>query len=165
VKKEHNVPHLDLAPKLKRPLQLWKPLDYLRLLYWCFLFPQALHWYVEQHSSAQHSKTATRYRVLALRKNLILDSLTCQIFLLSFLTTVFPPIVSIIVQSQRLKDPLITIARLTVVGVCTVLVVAVAVVGEPATRICKLVRMSALVGVILCTEYALLPQQVSGFRF
>jgi hypothetical protein len=37
---------LDLAPKLKRPLSLWNPLDYLRLLYWVFYFPQALRWYV-----------------------------------------------------------------------------------------------------------------------
>jgi hypothetical protein len=26
------VPRLDLAPKLCRPLSLWNPLDYLRLL-------------------------------------------------------------------------------------------------------------------------------------
>lgn len=42
------VPRLDLAPKLKRPLSLWNPLDYLRLLYWVFFFPQALRWYVEE---------------------------------------------------------------------------------------------------------------------
>ena len=41
------VPRLDLAPKLKRPLSLWNPLDYLRLLYWVFFFPQALRWYVD----------------------------------------------------------------------------------------------------------------------
>ena len=41
------VPRLDLAPKLKRPLSLWHPLDYLRLLYWVFFFPQALRWYVD----------------------------------------------------------------------------------------------------------------------
>ncbi|MBW4680518.1 MAG: hypothetical protein KME19_10415 [Microcoleus vaginatus WJT46-NPBG5] len=39
------VPRLDLAPKLKRPLSLWNPLDYLRLRYWVFFFPQALKWY------------------------------------------------------------------------------------------------------------------------
>lgn len=39
------VPRLNLAPKLNRPLQLWNPLDYLRLLYWVFYFPQALRWY------------------------------------------------------------------------------------------------------------------------
>jgi len=40
------VPRLDLAPKLRRPLSVWNPLDYLRLLYWVFFFPQALRWYV-----------------------------------------------------------------------------------------------------------------------
>ena len=41
------VPRLDLAPKLRRPLSLWNPLDYLLLLYWVFYFPQALWWYVD----------------------------------------------------------------------------------------------------------------------
>ncbi|OYQ62982.1 hypothetical protein B9G53_19345 [Pseudanabaena sp. SR411] len=41
------VPLLDLAPKLKRPLSLRNPLDYLLLLYWVFYFPQAIRWYVE----------------------------------------------------------------------------------------------------------------------
>ena len=40
------LPRLDLAPKLTRPLSLWNLLDYLRLLYWVFYFPQALRWYV-----------------------------------------------------------------------------------------------------------------------
>ncbi|MFN6531349.1 ATP-binding protein [Nostoc sp. ChiSLP03a] len=43
-----SVPRLDLTPKLKRPLSLWNPLDYLRLLYWVFFFPQALRWYVDR---------------------------------------------------------------------------------------------------------------------
>jgi len=42
-----SVSRLDLAPRLKRPLQLWNPLDYVRLLYWVFFFPQAVRWYVE----------------------------------------------------------------------------------------------------------------------
>ncbi|MDB9463983.1 ATP-binding protein, partial [Dolichospermum circinale CS-541/04] len=41
------VPRLDLAPKLRRPLSLWNPLDYLLLLCWVFYFPQALRWYVD----------------------------------------------------------------------------------------------------------------------
>ncbi|NET70681.1 MAG: ATP-binding protein, partial [Sphaerospermopsis sp. SIO1G2] len=45
--KKSPVPRLDLAPKLRRPLSLWNPLDYLRLLYWVFYFPQALRWYVD----------------------------------------------------------------------------------------------------------------------
>lgn len=43
----NSVPRLDLAPKLRRPLSLCNPLDYLRLLYWVFYFPQALQWYVD----------------------------------------------------------------------------------------------------------------------
>ena len=42
------VPHLDLAPKLKRSLSLLNPLDYLRLVYWIFFFPQALRWYLQK---------------------------------------------------------------------------------------------------------------------
>jgi len=41
-----DVPGLDLAPKFKGSLSLSKPIDYLRLLYWVFFFPQALRWYV-----------------------------------------------------------------------------------------------------------------------
>lgn len=46
--KYNSVPKLDLAPKLKRPLSLWNPLDYLRLLYWMLFFPQALRWYLDK---------------------------------------------------------------------------------------------------------------------
>lgn len=38
---EKPVPRLDLAPKLNRSLSLKNPLDYLRVFYWFFLFPQA----------------------------------------------------------------------------------------------------------------------------
>lgn len=41
------VPLLDLKPRLDRPLSLLNPLDYLRVLYWVFFFPQALTWYIE----------------------------------------------------------------------------------------------------------------------
>ncbi|MDB9511554.1 ATP-binding protein [Kamptonema animale CS-326] len=41
------VPRLDLAPKLRRPLSLLNPLDYLQLLYWSLFFPQALRVYVD----------------------------------------------------------------------------------------------------------------------
>ncbi|MGK7954142.1 MAG: ATP-binding protein [Crocosphaera sp.] len=52
-KKHDSVPRLDLAPQLKRPLSLWNPLDYLRLLYWVFFFPQALRWYVENYGGGE----------------------------------------------------------------------------------------------------------------
>ncbi len=47
MRRKNDLLVLDLAPKLKRPLSLWNPLDYLRLLYWCFYFPQAIQWYVK----------------------------------------------------------------------------------------------------------------------
>src|SRR5262247_1388777 len=43
-----NLPSpLPYAPRRRKPLSLWNPLDYLVLLYWVFYFPQALRWYVE----------------------------------------------------------------------------------------------------------------------
>lgn len=56
------VPKLDLAPKLNRPLSLWNPLDYLRLLYWCFFFPQALRWYVERFGKADYPESERNER-------------------------------------------------------------------------------------------------------
>ncbi|NEP39864.1 MAG: ATP-binding protein, partial [Okeania sp. SIO2H7] len=52
-KNNDSVPRLDLAPQLKRPLYIWNPLDYLRLLYWVFFFPQALPWYVENYGGGE----------------------------------------------------------------------------------------------------------------
>lgn len=49
------VPRLNLAPKLKRPLSLWKPLDYLHILYWVLFFPQALRWYIDTFGSGSLS--------------------------------------------------------------------------------------------------------------
>ena len=50
------VPRLDLAPKRKKPLSLWNPLDYLTLLYWAFFFPQAIRWYVETFGLPEYQK-------------------------------------------------------------------------------------------------------------
>ncbi|NIN84948.1 MAG: AAA family ATPase [Candidatus Aminicenantes bacterium] len=52
--KEETVPRLDLAPRLKRPLSLWNPLDYIRLLYWAFFFPQAIRWYVQKFGKPEY---------------------------------------------------------------------------------------------------------------
>jgi len=45
------IEELPYAPRRKRPLSLWNPLDYLVLLYWVFWFPQAIRWYVERFGS------------------------------------------------------------------------------------------------------------------
>ena len=79
------VPRLDLAPKLKRPLQLWNPLDYLRLLYWIFFFPQALRWYVETFAHPEHRKATGRDLPPALRQDPVQRNLALQSLLLTVL--------------------------------------------------------------------------------
>jgi hypothetical protein len=66
------VPKLDLAPKLNRPLQLWNPLDYLRLLYWALFFPQAIRWYVAKFKAIDSNAAKANdliYILAALQKS------------------------------------------------------------------------------------------------
>ena len=89
------VPRLDLSPKLKRPLRPWNPLDYLRLLYWVFFFPQALRWYVETFADPKHRGAEWRDLLPALRedpaqRNLALMGL--------FLAALLPPLVAVGLQ-------------------------------------------------------------------
>ena len=73
-----SVPRLDLAPKLRQPLQLWNPLDYLRLLYWVFFFPQAIRWYVETFADPEHREAAGRDLLSALREDPVQRNLVFQ---------------------------------------------------------------------------------------
>ncbi len=79
-----SVPRLDLAPKLKRPLSLWNPLDYLRLLYWVFYFPQAVRWYVSTFGSESSLEDAKTWREKWewLRQNSVQRQLILQSFVL-----------------------------------------------------------------------------------
>ncbi|MEG4302918.1 ATP-binding protein [Microcoleus sp. D3_18a_C4] len=80
-----DVPRLDLAPKLKQPLSLSKPLDYLRLLYWVFFFPQALRWYVYNRVSiSERYKNPKKDSGLFL--NPIITGLLIQVMVVIFLT-------------------------------------------------------------------------------
>ncbi|MBC7334709.1 MAG: ATP-binding protein, partial [Clostridia bacterium] len=81
-----SVPRLDLAPKLKRPLQPWNPLDYLRLLYWVFFFPQALRWYVETFADPKHQEATGRDLLPALREDPVQRNLALMGLLLILLT-------------------------------------------------------------------------------
>ena len=85
---ETPVPRLDLAPKLKRPLSLWNPLDYLRLLYWVFYFPQALRWYLDTFGGGyiQKGKMSWRKGLGLLRRNPIQRNLFVQGLLLTVVT-------------------------------------------------------------------------------
>lgn len=88
--KESPVPRLDLAPKLRRPLSLLNPLDYLRLLYWVFYFPQALRWYTETFGKQSLSEKAITWRNFWkwLESNPIERSLTIQAVILTILTLI-----------------------------------------------------------------------------
>jgi hypothetical protein len=79
------VPKIDLAPKLKRPLSLLNPLDYLRLLYWVFYFPQALRWYEKTFVSGEkHSNSLPLFQ--RLQRSPVLVNFTLQGFIVLLIT-------------------------------------------------------------------------------
>ncbi|MBO9361587.1 MAG: hypothetical protein J7452_05220, partial [Thermoflexus sp.] len=86
-----NVPRLNLAPKLKRPLQPWNLLDYLRLLYWVFFFPQALRWYVETFADPGYRMATGRDLLPTLRENPVQRNLALMGLLLTLLA---PPLLA-----------------------------------------------------------------------
>lgn len=55
--KNNSVPKLNLAPRLKRPLSLLNPLNYVRLLYWSIFFPQAFTWYLKNWAGGDIAPT------------------------------------------------------------------------------------------------------------
>ncbi|MDJ1169215.1 ATP-binding protein [Roseofilum sp. BLCC_M154] len=71
---------LDLEPKLNRPLQLWNPLDYLRLLYWIFYFPQALIWYKRKFCHTNFNYMPTNRILLKLNSQIIITLLFILFF-------------------------------------------------------------------------------------
>ena len=79
-----DVPRLDLAPKFKISLSLSKPIDYLRLLYWMFFFPQALRWYVQNRGSIlEKNKNSKKYFGLVLNS---ISRLLTQVMVVIFMT-------------------------------------------------------------------------------
>ncbi|HEY9803094.1 MAG TPA: ATP-binding protein [Leptolyngbyaceae cyanobacterium] len=82
------VPRLNLAPKLRRPLSLWNSLDYLRLLYWVFFFPQALRWYVDTFGGGYVRPKEMNWRKgwEVLRQHPIQRQLLCQGLMLTVVT-------------------------------------------------------------------------------
>lgn len=96
------VPRLDLAPKLRRPLSLWNPLDYLRLLYWVFFFPQALRWYVDTFGDGYIPPGTMTWRKAweLLRKNPIQRQLLLQGLVLTVTALVLGAIL------QRINSPI-----------------------------------------------------------
>ncbi|MEI6043513.1 MAG: hypothetical protein WCS37_03870 [Chloroflexota bacterium] len=82
--KTSDEPEFYLGPNLTRPLQLWNPLDYLRLLYWCFFFPQTLREYHKKYSSNKGYRFDSRKFFRMLRTDSILALLFWQGWILVF---------------------------------------------------------------------------------
>ncbi|MEG3970602.1 ATP-binding protein [Microcoleus sp. T2B6] len=79
-----DIPRLDLAPKFKISLSLSKPIDYLRLLYWMFFFPQALRWYVQNRGSIlEKNKNSKKYFGLVINS---ISRLLIQVMVVIFMT-------------------------------------------------------------------------------
>ncbi|MCP4214239.1 MAG: hypothetical protein GY765_06260 [bacterium] len=86
--KKESVPRLDLAPKLKRTLSLWNPLDYLRLLYWGFFFPQAIPWYVKSFGKPEYQHISGENAILEVfRYDPVQRRLMIQGFIILIITT------------------------------------------------------------------------------
>ena len=91
------VPRLDLAPRLKRRLQPWNPLDYVRLLYWVFFFPQALRWYEQTFADPQYRDVTGREVWMVIQR----DSVRRDLALMGlFLTLFIPPAVATALQGM-----------------------------------------------------------------
>jgi hypothetical protein len=88
--KANLAPRLDLAPQLNRPLQIWNPLDYLRLLFWVFYFPQALRWYVNRFSREKLAEANMSWSEGF--KSLRFDSIQRNLIFQGVLLTIIPPI-------------------------------------------------------------------------
>jgi len=160
MKAEHGVPRLDLAPKLKHPLQLWNPLDYVRLLCWVFFFPQALRWYVDTFADSKCREATGRSILPLLRLHPIQRNLAFQSALVSLLLSMIPPILVTVVHPNRIPSHLV-FALVAGMTACALIVLDLLMADDLVRTIRRDVRISGLIGLILCVEAALLPYQVS----
>ncbi|NEQ69501.1 MAG: ATP-binding protein [Symploca sp. SIO2D2] len=116
--KHSSVPRLDLAPKLKRPLSLWNPLDYLRLLYWVFYFPQALRWYVDTFGGGYIPEEEMNWRKgwKLLRQNPLQRQLLIQGLVLTIIT---PLLLGLLLQEIGFSIDWLEIALGVTLGVAS----------------------------------------------
>ena len=98
--RDNFVLKLDLAPKIKRPLSLWNPLDYLRLLYWVFFFPQAIQWYVDKFSNKDDftNSKGQSDRFEELKPNFV----SRRLFFQGFVTIAFLLLILLVVPTYHL---------------------------------------------------------------
>ena len=118
------VPRLDLAPRLRRRLHPWNPLDYLRLLSWVFFFPQALRWYEETFADPQHRDvTGLEVWMFIQRDPVRRDLALMGLFLILFI----PPAVATALQGVGVSIDWFGVAFGVAVGVAGIVAFGVAV--------------------------------------
>ena len=146
------VPRLDLAPKLKRPLSLLNPFDYLRLLYWVFYFPQALRWYVDTFGGGDGGSTDGTWQ--ARLERLLRNSVNRQLLLQGVLLTEVTAVL-IALGLARLQIPISWggVAGGVTVGVAVG--VALGVAGGVALGVAGGVALGVAVGVAVGVAYGM----------
>ena len=149
------VPRLDLAPKLRRPLSLWNPLDYLRLLYWVFFFPQALRWYVDTFGGGYIPlKQMTRQKGWELLRQ---NSIQGRFLLQGLILTIVAP-VSLGVIIGGIGVPFNWSSLAVGMAIAVVIDSAVSVVGGVAVGI----AVGVVIGVIFGLAFGVAGQVTSG---
>ncbi|QYX32625.1 AAA family ATPase [Sphaerospermopsis torques-reginae] len=139
------VPRLDLAPKLRRPLSLSNPLDYLRLLYWVFYFPQALRCYVDTFGGGYIPTKEMNWSkgIEILRKNSIQRQLLFQGVVL---TIIAPILIGLFLELLGLRIDWFGVA--VCVAVCVAVGVAYGVLGGVAVGVAVGVAFGVAFGVL-----------------
>jgi hypothetical protein len=125
---------------------LWNPLDYLRLLYWVFFFPQALRWYVDTFGGGyipewemNWRKGLELLRQKAIQRQLLLQGLV--------LTVIIPFALCRLLEQIGFVISWRNVAGGVAVGVAVS--VAVSVVGGVAVGVAYSVALGVAGGVIL----------------
>ncbi len=133
------VPRLDLAPRLRRRLQPWNPLDYLRLLYWVFFFPQALRWYEQTFADPQ-------YRGIIGRRDPVRNLVMMELLLM--LSTSPAAAITLQLMGVSINWGFVTVIFLILVGIAVSILRIGVVRSDVASSIAGLVAFGVAVGVV-----------------
>lgn len=113
-----SVPRLDLAPRLDHPLRPGNPVDYLRLLYWVFFFPQALGWYEETFFTSSPTDESPSSRWQIFQNILRVPSPQRTLFFMGQVITVIVPVgISLGLQQLGIEIEMVGVGIGVAVGV------------------------------------------------
>lgn len=85
-KREDSISFLNPAPQLKRPLSFYNPVDYLRILYWAFFFPQAFRWYINKWENSHNGSNTPNNPPKTLNRSSLQRRLGIQAMITLFTT-------------------------------------------------------------------------------